>query len=162
MWQQPCAPCFSKTSTFSRRFRLIFGTHLSFRHFGLSKASFVVDDAQLKQLLFRNNYFGLIFLKTMFWPQWRQNKPFRLPTLNKSNHNPAFQPNSNTVIQCPNFNAKPSKMWSDPIRWQRPSAWSTVTFGWKSSVYVLVYNVSSSLYFSGYRALFLQYGQTFD
>ena len=53
--------------------------------------------------------------KRIFQPHRRQNKLFRLPTLNKTNHSPVFQTSSNTVIQCTSFNVKPTKMLSDSV-----------------------------------------------
>ena len=53
--------------------------------------------------------------KRIFRPHWWQNKLFRLPTLNKTNHSPVFQTNSNTVIQFTSFNIKPTKMLSDLV-----------------------------------------------
>ena len=40
---------------------------------------------------------------------------FQGTTLNKTNHSPVFQTNSNTVIQFTSFNVKPTKMLSDPV-----------------------------------------------
>ena len=45
----------------------------------------------------------------------RQNKLFRLPTQNKTNHSPVFQTKSITVTQYTSFNVKPTKMLSDPV-----------------------------------------------
>ena len=55
------------------------------------------------------------FLKNVYFDHWWQNKPFRLPTRNKTNHSPVFQNYSHTVVQYTSFNVKPTKMLSDPV-----------------------------------------------
>ena len=114
IWQQPCDHCFSKTSTFSRRFRHTFfsalssfGTLVSLRH-----------TSSLRMTNWRYYFLNIIpepFLKNVYFDHWWQNKPFRLPTRNKTNHSPVFQNYSHTVIQYTSFNVKPTKILSDPV-----------------------------------------------
>ena len=114
---------------------------LSFRHFHLSALWSLLGALRhlIRMTHWRYYFLNIIsepFLKNEYFDHWWQNKPFRLPTRNKTNNSPVFQNYSHTVVQYTSFNVKPTKMLS-VIRWQRPSAWSTVTYGWKiSAVYL--------------------------
>ena len=53
---------------------------------------------------------GHIFLKTYISTTLMTKQTFQATNPNTTNRSPVFQPNSNTVIQCPSFTVKPTKM----------------------------------------------------
>ena len=93
IWQQPCDLCFSKASTFSRRFRhyFLFGTLVFPRH---TSSLRMPNWSLCLQKIISEPFSQKIYISTTL----TTNTLFRLPTQNKATHSPVFQTNSITVI----------------------------------------------------------------